>query len=183
MDDADLDVPPELADRVASELMPDEKLIWLGQPRPDLAVRPAYILVPFGIVFAGFSLFWIVMAMVITFGIMAPCGIPFLAIGVVLIISPVWLRAWARKTVYALSNRRAIVWQPGWFGYVTVQSFTASGLGQMSRTERGDGSGDLMLHVYTTGIGDDSRTITKGFMGIDRVKEVEELVRTTLQTE
>jgi hypothetical protein len=181
MNDSDLNISPELADRVAGELSPDEKLIWIGQPRSDLAVRPAYFLVPFGVVFVAFSLFWMVMAVVITFGLMAPCGIPFLAIGVALIVSPVWLRAWARKTVYAVSNRRAIIWQPGWFGYITVQSFTPSGLGQMSRTERPDGSGDLVFQVYTSGIGEDSRTITKGFMGIDRVREVEELVRRTLQ--
>jgi hypothetical protein len=181
MHGADFEVPPDLADRVAGELSPDERLVWIGQPRLDLAVRPAYFLVPFGVFFTGFALVWIVVATLITFGIMAPCGLPFVAVGVGLIVSPLWLRAIARKTVYALSDRRAIIWQPSWFGRVTVQSFTAAGLGQMSRTERQDGTGDLVFQVYTTGFGEDAQTVRRGFMGIDRVRDVEQLVRNTLQ--
>src|SRR5262245_48419259 len=116
MNEAHFEVPSDLADRVAGEVSPDERLVWIGQPRLDLAVRPAYFLVPFGIVFTGFALVWIVVAFLITFGILAPCGLPFIAVGVALIVSPVWLRAMARKTVYALSDRRAIIWQPSWFG-------------------------------------------------------------------
>jgi hypothetical protein len=175
--------PPELADRVAAELSPDEKLVWVGQPRLDLAVRPAYLLVPCGIVFTGMALVWVVVAFLITFGLLAPCALPFVAVGVVFIASPVWLRGLARKTVYALTSRRAIIWQPSWFGRVTVQSFTALGLGQMSRMERPDGSGDLVFQVYVTGFGENAHTERRGFMAIDNVKDVEELVRKTLLAE
>jgi hypothetical protein len=181
MHGADFEVPPDLADRVAGELSADERLVWLGQPRLDLAVRPAYFLVPFGVLFTGFALLWMVGAIFITFGIMAPCGLPFIAVGVALLVSPIWLRALARKTVYALSDRRAIIWQPSWFGRITVQSFTASGLGQMSRAERPDGSGDLVFQVYSTGYGENAQTVRRGFMGIDRVRDIEQLVRKTLQ--
>jgi hypothetical protein len=181
MNEADFEVPPDLADRVAGELFPDERLVWIGQPRLDLAVRPAYFQVPCGIVITGMALVWIVVAIQIAAGIAAPCSLPFIAVGVLLIVSPVWLRAMARKTVYALSDRRAIIWQPSWFGRVTVESFTASGLGQMSRTERPDGSGDLVFQVYTTGYGEQAQTVRRGFIGIDRVRDVEQMVRKTLQ--
>src|SRR5687767_14036215 len=72
----DSTLSPELTDRVKAELAQDERLVWVGQPRLDLATRPAFFLVPFGVVFAGFSLFWIVGAGLMTGGLMAPCGLP-----------------------------------------------------------------------------------------------------------
>jgi hypothetical protein len=169
-------LPPELADRVANELAADEKLLWVGQPRADLAARPVWILIPMGIFFAGFALFWTALAP----WFMAPCGVPFIAIGIFLLASPIWLRALARKTLYALTDRRAIIFKPSWFGRVHVHSFTAAGLGQMSRKERPDGSGDLVFQVYTTGFGENARSEAQGFLAIDDVRHVEDLIRRTL---
>jgi hypothetical protein len=175
----------ELAARVAAELAPDEKLLWVGQPRPGLVMRPAYFLVPFGGVFAAFALIWVVVAMIVTNGLMAPCGLPFLAVGVWLMFSPVWLGRQARRTLYALTDRRAIIWEPGWFGAFTVRNYTAAGLGRMSRTERADGSGDLVFEEITTvttsgNTGTRYNTVRRGFLGIDNVREVEDQVRRTL---
>jgi len=183
MTDPYRDIPPELADRVARELAADENLVWVGQPRLDLAVRPAYLLVPIGVLFAVFAVGWIFLTVLITFGIMAPCGLPFLAVGVALILSPLWLRSFAKKTVYALSDRRTIILQPTWFGRILVQSFTAAGLGQMSRRERPDGSGDLVFQVLHAAGGESHQTLRRGFLGIDRVKEIEDLVRATLHAD
>jgi len=178
-------LPPELEDRVAHELEQDEQLVWTGQPRTDLATRPAYFLVPFGIFFAGFALVWIVIAFFLTAGLMAPCGLPFIAIGIWLVCSPIWLRSRARRTIYALTDRRAIVWEPGWFGNSTVRSYSGAGLGHIARIERRDGAGDLVLEEFTT-YGRDSQghttsqTTRRGFLAIDDVRGVEELVRRTL---
>ena len=175
-------VAPDVLDRVAAELEDGEKLVWAGQPRVDLMVRKAYFLVPFGVVFTGFSAVWIVVALVLTAGLLAPCGLPFAAIGIGMILSPIWLRSMARKTVYLLTDRRAIVFHPRIFGRTTVQSFTAAGLGQMARSERSDGSGDLIFEEFRTGSGDSARTEQRGFLAVDDVKRVEELIRQTLLT-
>lgn len=172
-----MEIAPDLADRVARELSSDERLVWLGQPRLDIVAWPAFIMVPFGIVFTWFALSWMNDAP----GLAAAFGIPFVAAGVGLVLSPLWLRAVARRTVYAVTDRRAIIWEPRLLGGVDVQSFTASGLGQMSRTERSDGCGDLVFRVTATGFGDRVRTEQQGFMGIDRVRDVEDLIRKTLQ--
>jgi len=178
---------PDLANRLNAELAPDEQLFWVGQPRLDLATRPAFFLVPFGIVFGGFALVWMVGAGALTGGLMVPCGLPFLAVGLGLIASPVWLRRRARNILYALTNRRALVWEPGWFGASTVRSYAAAGLGRMSRTERSDGSGDLVFEEFTTvsnsGNGMHSSTTRRGFLGIDNVREVEDMVRRALLSE
>ena len=92
-------IPPELADRVAAELSEEEELVWVGQPRLDLAIRPAYIMIPMGIFFVGFSIFWIVSAMEMPVGLMAPCGLPFIAVGLGLIASPAWLRSIAQDGI------------------------------------------------------------------------------------
>jgi hypothetical protein len=170
--------------RVDAELAPGEKLIWVGQPRPDLVMRAAFFLVPFGIVFAGFALVWILIAGLLSGGLMVPCGLPFLAVGILLVASPVWLRRRARNTFYALTDRRAIVWEPGWRGSFTVRNYTGAGLGHMARTERSDGSGDLVFEEFTTvnrsSNGTSSSTTRRGFLAIDKVREVEDLVRRTL---
>jgi hypothetical protein len=150
----------------------------------DLSVRPAFFLVPFGIFFGGIAAVWMVVAGFMTMGLMVPCGLPFLAVGIGLIASPIWLRSMARRTLYALTDRRALIWQPGWFGSATVRSYTAAGLGHISRRERRDGSGDLVFEEFTTyshgSNGPSSHTTRRGFLAINNVREVEELVRRTL---
>jgi hypothetical protein len=194
----DTGLPPELADRVRAELRPDERLVWAGQPRPDLMARGAWFLVPFGGCFALFALIWIGISAGIGFGfqgfgqgagafggLFGLCGLPFLLIGIFFLFSPVWLRKQARRTVYALTDRRAVVWAAGWFGTQTVYSYGPGSLQRMLRTERADGAGDLVFEEFVT-YGTDShgaRTATtnrRGFLAVDRVRELEDLVRRTL---
>jgi hypothetical protein len=184
MSEVDPVLSAQNGDRVAAELAPNERLVWLGQPRFDLATRPAWFLVPFGIVFTIISLVIFGAFAAFTAGIMAPCALPFIAAGVFLIASPIWLRNRARKVLYALTDRRAIIWEPGWFGRITIRNYTAAGLGRMSRVEGPDGSGDLVFEEITTVSSSNSGTSTyttrRGFLCIDKVREVDELVRRTL---
>jgi hypothetical protein len=180
---------PALADRVAAELETGERLVWAGQPRLDLATRPKYLLIPFGIAFLVFSLVWMIVAGLLTLGLMAPCALPFIAVGIGMIMSPVWLRRRAQKVLYALTDRRAMIWEPGWFRNITVRTYTAAGLGRMARMERADGSGDLVFEEFTTATWDSNTntnthtTTRRGFLCIDQVREIEDLVRRTLLSE
>jgi hypothetical protein len=194
----ELSLSPELESRLQSELQPGERLVWAGQPRPDLVSRQAWLLVPCGVVFTGFALFWMVtaggMAAVAGgvnggFGSLFGCfpcfGIPFVLVGLFMLTSPVWLRRQAHKTLYALTDRRAILFEPKWFRMATVRSYTAAGLSHLTRRERPDGSGDLVFEEFTTSNLDSDgnrsySTTRRGFLAIDRVREVEELVRKTL---
>src|SRR6202035_2197504 len=98
----------------------------------------------------GLALVWIVVAVIVSAGLMAPCGLPFVAVGILLMVSPVWLRRRARQTIYAPTDPRAIGWERAWWGTVTVRHYSAAGLGRMSRSERADGSGDLVFEEFTT---------------------------------
>ena len=44
---------------VRSELGSGEKLLWSGQPRAGLRLRPAdALMIPFSLMWAGFAVFW-----------------------------------------------------------------------------------------------------------------------------
>src|SRR5260370_1371922 len=90
-------------------------------------MRPAFFLVPFGLLFGGFAVFWVGSAAFLgaegVGGFFACFGVPFVLVGLALVLSPVWLRKKAANTVYALTDRRAVLWEPGWFGAVTVRSY------------------------------------------------------------
>jgi hypothetical protein len=190
-------LPPELGQRVRAELQDGERLVWLGQPRLDLYSRATGCLVIFGIFFTLFALVWVAMALGIGFAVFegAPgragvagvlpaifsvCGLPFGLVGIVMLTSPLWYKKLGARVVYGLTDRRAILWEPRLFGGATVRSFTASGLGQMTRVENADGSGSLVFSEYTTYDGENYRRHQNGFLYIDNVRGVEALVRETL---
>jgi hypothetical protein len=195
-------LPPELATRVESELAQGERLVWVGQPLPGLYRLQSIPMLIIGIFFLGFSLLWLALTAGVGligagaagqadpaaglgiggfFSCFALFGLLPLAIGIFLVTAPLWTGSMARRTVYALTDRRAIIFEPQLFRTVQVRSYTAAGLGAMSRTERGDGSGDLVFDEYTTRGSNNSTTTTRrGFLAIANVHQVEGLIRKTL---
>ena len=198
-DDASL--PPELDARVRAELRTGERLLWVGQPNPRRASRAAWPIVLFGIPWTAFAVFWVLMASGIMFGAGGPgggfgaafaCfplfGLPFILVGIGMLTAPVWLRRAARRTCYALTDRRAIVWRAGWSGAVEVRSYEPASLTRMVRTEYPDGTGDLVFEEGLTYTYDSSnrrmpRTWRQGFLAIRDVRRIEELVRRVLLPE
>ena len=201
-------LPPELDQRVQSELSGGERLVYVGQPKPELYRGPTVFMMIFGCCFGGFALifFTVGLAMTIGFagagaaaagqgvGALAGCfplafclfSLPFLIIGGYMLTAPIWMPKRIRRIIYALTDRRALIFEPNWFGKAyTVRSYTAAGLGRMYRVDRGNGAGDLVFEeYYTTSTNSDGMSSTsrnqRGFMAIDRVRDVEELVRLTL---
>jgi hypothetical protein len=187
-------LPPDLDARVQSELAAGEKLVWVGQPLASRLVMGSIPLVFMGVLFTGFAVFWIAMATSMGAPFFFPLfGLIFVGVGVGMLTSPLWMAQRARKTCYALTNRRAIVWEAGWFGTVRVFSYTPNALGKMYRQERGDGSGDLVFeevvsvgshyvsHGQHGGHWQTSTSVTRrGFLAIPRVRDVEDLIRRTL---
>ena len=196
-------LPDDLDARVRSELEDGEQLLWVGQPRPNRFARMTLPIVLFGLVWTAFSLFWIAVASWMVFFKAAPgvnnagwrigglfaCfplfGIPFVLIGLGMLSTPLLLRRRAKRTFYALTDRRAILWEAGAFSSVAVRSYRPATLKKMYRRDYNDGSGNLVfeetLAVQNTGSrGRRLSTQSHGFMGIDNVHEVEQLVRKAL---
>ena len=76
--------------------------------------------------------------------------------------------------VYALTDRRALISEPRWFGRSRSRSYPAQALTLMTCQERDDGSGDLIFGSGRPGRG---AFYSIGFFDIDRVRRVESLVR------
>jgi len=189
--------------RVQTELRKGERLVWFGRPVPRAFARAARPVFWFGLFFTAFSLFWIASASAILcfgegmqnakgpegiFQFLPLFGVPFFLIGVGMLGSPIWVRRWAKRSCYAITDRRVILWKAGWLGTVEVRSYSAEHLGRIVRTEYGDGTGDLIFEEIVERYTDTegaacTRTIRRGFIGIEDVREVESLIRQSLALE
>lgn len=175
-------------ERIKAELAEGERLVWAGRPVRRLmgAGRARAALLLCGVLpLAGGTglIVWAIEAGKpdhrLAFGSMlAGVGLlltPLLAWGI-----RVKRRVW-QLTLYALTDRRAITWTPDPLGHLTVRSFYPTELGGLHRKERPDGAGNVILTETTLPGYQGMATVqTKGFLNIDRVREVEQLVRDTL---
>ncbi len=107
-------------------------------------------------------------------------GLPFLLVGLGMLTSPYWLGRKAVRTVYVVTSQRAIIFTGRVFGGVNIQTFMPDRLTSMTRNERADGSGDLIFEQFQQRAGSGTTTIRRGFMAIEKVHEVEDIILTTL---
>ncbi len=171
--------PMSIAQR---EMGTGERLIWADRPAPGrlaLARLPATL---FGLVFAGFAVFWIAGATEATidvdgaFSLFPLFGLPFLLVGLWIVLAPLWAWMGARKTVYAVSSDRLVIIKGG-----SVRSFAPDEIENLERRERSDGSGNVVFHreYYRSRGRHGSRTRVRktGFYGIPEVRRVEDEIR------
>lgn len=91
-------------------LDPGERILWQGRPDPGFALSPgAVFIIPFALVFTGFSVFWMGMAAQAG-GYFWTFGLIFFGVGIGMLVNavvgPTFTR---RRTWYSLSDRRAFV--------------------------------------------------------------------------
>jgi hypothetical protein len=178
---------PRLQSLVDSELQHGERVTWVEQPIPRRVARKALPLLIFAIPWTAFAVFWMCAAAWMSFKAEAKSGfayafplfgLPFVLIGAALLSTPLWLRRMARRTVYVLTDRRAMVLAAGWRGTVTVRSFAPERLKDLRRKEYRDGSGDLVFTQDLPRSGNSSPHAREvGFLSVPDVRSVEEMVR------
>ncbi|MGD1278779.1 MAG: hypothetical protein ABR964_16320 [Tepidisphaeraceae bacterium] len=182
---------PQWQHQIDSELEEGEKLIWAAQPLPRVYRRRAIGAVLFGIPWTAFAVFWMVGASgawnthphrpsTAPFALFPLFGVPFVLIGLGMLTSPFWMGRKARRVLYALTNRRAIIFEGRIFGGINVQTFMPDRLTSMTRNERADGTGDLIFEQFLQNASRNSTMVRCGFLGIERVHDVEELIMETL---
>jgi hypothetical protein len=184
------DLPDQLVTLVDRELDSGEHVEWVGQPIPARLARTALPAVLFGIPWTAFAIFWTVMA---GWGIwrkgnsgwfwLFPLwGVPFILVGFGMLSSPYWALRRAKRTAYVLTDRRALVLSVGWRSKVSLRSFEPSALTDLQRTERADGTGDLVFATdFSEGRRGRSYATAVGFVAVRNVKEVEDRVRRLVQ--
>ncbi len=185
-------LPRNLRSQVELELQSGECIVWLDQPIPGRLARSSLGILIFGIPWTAFAIFWVTMAakgvsksnggaIVWLFPLF---GVPFILIGLGMLSSPYWVRRGARRTAYVITDRRAILFQGGWRGSMTVRSFEPSALqGDLHRKQHSDGSGDLIFtQEFQRGSKGREYTTNIGFMAVRDVKGVEEKIRALAQS-
>jgi hypothetical protein len=107
----------ELEQRIRTDLRPDEKLLWTGQPAQGLRLRGSDLfLIPFSILWAGFAVFWewSVLKQGAS-GFFALWGVPFVLVGVYIVFGRFFFDAAMRaRTCYALTSQRVIILSGLW---------------------------------------------------------------------
>ena len=201
----ELGISDRFRQAVEQELTRDEKLVWLGRPSPNPAVRPPKtVLTVAGAVALGLAVVLLVTGLPFIFPVVLGLfGLLFL------VVSRLPNPANAYQACYVVTNRRAILFERGILGLDPKAFSLSSLLGTRSRSyhphellalERRDnprvpGAGDLIFeYIFTIGRtttgfpGTDStlqRTDTpqrtpRGFFFLEQVAEVEHLIRKTL---
>jgi hypothetical protein len=189
---------PDVEERVRAELVEGEHLIWAGQPS-HRATR-FNTLTTMGICL-GIALLGGAVATVMLLGKGGSTIIPLTVLTVFgligvggTILVPIHQQRMARRTGYAVTNRRAIVLRPSPFGPVAIDSYGPVQLQQMVRRDWWvvKGAGDLIFHTEKTLVvttthsrgGSSSSAREKivhfGFLGIDEPGRIEKVVRQVL---
>jgi hypothetical protein len=147
-------VLPNDSDPFAAHLLPNEEILWTGRPdRRRVFTASDWFFIPFSLLWGGFAFLW---EGLVIYGlassppsgfavvpwVFALFGLPFVLMGLYLIVGRFVHRAWAhRRTWYALTNKRALVaYGPaGKHG----RSVTLGDMTDISADRRTDGSGTI----------------------------------------
>tara|TARA_Y100000815_G_scaffold230767_1_gene220651 strand:+ start:45 stop:620 length:576 start_codon:yes stop_codon:yes gene_type:complete len=181
--------------RVESELMPNESVLWESSPSRWGAARSQCYNIGKAIVGLGFCLGFAAIAGLKVFEKPSAIDYLFLAVLALVLLSAAWplfrpvVAFWrAGAVIYLVTTHRCIIIDPVLFGGVRVRSFWPLDLLDMWKTVRGSGHGDLVFRGWTEEYKDDKgwehrRGEQVGFLGVEDVRAVESLIRDRLINE
>jgi hypothetical protein len=178
-----MDLSWSLRETIDRELDHAERVEWSGQPKPMRLAWQSLPIVLFAIPWTAFAVFWTCGAADFkipdfdsAFDLFPLFGLPFVLVGLGLLSTPFWLIRKARRTVYVVTDQRAIIIEAR--RTVSVRSFGPADLKGFQRKERRDGSGDITFgHPIRSSSDADCSPTQAGFLGIRDVRHVEELLR------
>ena len=133
-----------LSDEVKVQLSIGEKVLWSGQPKQGVIVRGAdAFMIPFSLMWGGFAIFWEASVLKSDApGFFALWGIPFVLIGLYLIVGRFFFEAKQRaRTFYAVTNERILI-VSGVFSR-QVKSLNLRTLADLSLSESKGGEGTI----------------------------------------
>jgi len=173
------------------ELGRDERLLWSGMPRQGLCFRSSdWLAVPFSLMWGGFAIFWEYSVSTAQKApvFMALWGIPFVLIGLYMIVGRFFGDAFMRsRTYYGVTDQRVIIID-GLFNR-QVKSLPLPTLSDISLSERSNRSGTITFGPNTSPYGSLGRTwpgmgrrMAPAFDPIDDVRRVYALIREAQQS-
>ena len=177
----------ELIQLIQPILEPGEKLIWLEQPDPKRFWSEIAALVFLGLLFSGaaIGLLVIMWSSGLWFSFLMVIEIIFLVLGILNLAAPWRLRRRLRKTVYALTDRRASILRGvGWTRQDMIPdlseqlySFGPPELCQRTLKRRSGRRIDIVFGTETHRIGRGKTMLVDiGFMGLSDSGPVEKML-------
>lgn len=160
----------ELREQVLLAMLPGEEPVWVAQPIPTLVNR---LSIPH-IFFAVFALMFSVLLIVLG-GLVA---LPFLLVFTgIPVAGPILIYRRMRRTVYVLSETRALVVRPTWRKAWETMSWPLTPGLVKERELRADGSGDLILgYEVTKDAEGDYSSVPQGFLNLPELRRVEQML-------
>ncbi|MFC1835061.1 hypothetical protein ACFL2Q_10035 [Thermodesulfobacteriota bacterium] len=179
-------VPRDLREMVRRELEPGETVTWMEMPVPKFFTQMSTAAFLFGIPWTAFAFFWTFGAAgfkipdfskgIGAFDFFPLFGLPFILIGFGMLLSPIWTYRKALKTVYAITDRRAITFKGG--RSTTIRSYPPSALKNIYRKQRKGGTGDVIIPRKDWNDSDSNRpTEEPGFLRVRDARRVEQMLR------
>lgn len=163
-----------------TELAPGERLLWSGQPKGGFhLLRGDGFLIPFGIAWLGFSIFWTVLAFRAPkeagaewLNIVFPLfGIPFVLVGIYLVGGRYWFDARKRaRTAFAITDKRVLSSRRG--DKRSSQALDLNDIGEVSVVEMKDRSGTIRF----TPVGVKSERVLRWDL-VPNVRDVEAILK------
>jgi len=136
-------VPENLHKALRRELEHGERVVWHAQPVPRLYVWKAKKLLWFAVPWLGISVAigyaFIEKADPLGFGFM----VVFAFIGLCLLLAPLTMFSEARRTLYVVTDRRAIIFQKS--KKLKIRSVYPRQFREISKTLHANGSGDVLF--------------------------------------
>jgi hypothetical protein len=189
------EIPVGLQELVEQELDQGESIRWIEQPIPRFFTTPrAAGVFLFAIAWTSSSLLLLCSVLdwsLPVFGKMAREGGPisavdvsfsllFVLVGIAMLAWPLWAHWKGLRTVYVITDRRAITFERSLATRVT--SYTPFDLRKMFRKEKKNGTGDLVFGHYFAGLendGPDGSTVlvNYGFLRVRDVRKTEQMLR------
>ena len=165
-------LPPVLVNAVTRALAPDESIVWIAQPVPAGIARRHLGSAIFGLPWTAFFVWWTVMGARADEGY-ALLGLPLIALGVSGARAPLLAMRAARRSVYVISDRRALVISTGELGRqpwptntLTVRSYEPDQLRERMLVEVADGVGDVVFRTTEEEGYEQTVVVTEGFLAV-----------------
>jgi hypothetical protein len=170
-----VDAQGELRTALERQLEAGERILWTEMPDPAEHARRELATAVFGCLWCGFMVFFTAL----TASAASVGGLVFSAlfwlIGLYLLASPWRAHRAARRTIYGITDRRAIIVLLG--REVRVRSFYPRHIGSLTLVERANGSGHVVIRHDVELDGEGGKTnVEAGFFGISDLAGVRRLL-------
>ena len=172
-------VHPISAAFLAEQLASGKRVLWQAHPDPKVMLRKAMPFLVIGIGMALFAVFFIGVGAMVA-GALGFFGLPFVFVGVGFAWIGVTTWRQATRTLYAITEHRALILTPASSGW-RVDVYLARDVRSCTRFVGADGGGDLVFREVET-IARNGQTMRRkiGFMGIADVGRVEQILNRAL---